>query len=121
MAVTYGYVKTLDDPDYKLFTVEDLNKLTEIKGFSEGGWVEPNKYPYIGDGPYEYYVPNTKTYIGANTSTVIRTLTYTLTDEEGRTQTVCADVLHDGTIHVDPSAFTMLMKALGYEDDNTYA
>ena len=101
---------------------EAINKAVEIianpiPGYAAGGFVPAGK-PVVPPGPPEYvFYPtsdttNTIKYVGSNAGTVTRSLKFTRNG-----QTIQADVLWDGTIHVDPSAFEMLMEELGF----TYA
>ena len=109
MAVEYTIdAKTFQKYANQIKALADEHK--SIGGFATGGFVPARP---DGDYPFVYTTPNTTTFYYSPRKTV----TYTFTDAEGRKTTVEAEILGDGTIHIDPEAFTIMMEALGYVKD----
>lgn len=94
--------------------IEELTELTyeigELSQFNQGGYVTtPN-------GGYVTTITNGTTWVVPNNVPyIVRTEHYESTDEDGNTSYTEVAVLSDGTIHVDPGAFKLLMEMAGFE------
>ena len=102
--------------------VNELTKLTyeigELSQFKQGGYVTtPNgTTTVITDSGYVTTIPNGTTWVVPNNVPyIVRTEHYESTDEDGNTSYTEVAVLSDGTIHVDPGAFKLLMEMAGFE------
>lgn len=96
-------------------TTDDIRKLydavnkVKLSKLAEGGYITSDKANpsyTIKDGGYDYFIP--AVYTPQYSKTYAKTA-------NGKTETVHAVVAADGTVHVDPEAFTMMMEALGFE------
>lgn len=89
------------------------------EGFQNGGFVRGYGDPYTVTITDEYgniYSPLV-TSGGKTKYTVMptRTVVYRKTDAVGNEQDIIVDVQRDGTIHVDPEAFTLLVEQIGFK------
>lgn len=86
-----------------------MESIENLKKYANGGIVYPVS-PAVPQ-PYKPYQPYPNGgYTFQSVPTVVRTVEYT---KDGRT--LKADVLSDGTVHVDPEVFDMMMKEIGFE------
>lgn len=94
-----------------------VTELPKISTYANGGYIpDTNKIStkFITDGSLHYYLPSTYYVSTTNVGTVIRTIKFTRTDDDGNTTIVEANVMMDGTIHVDPAAFELMMDMMGF-------